>query len=78
MSASEPAEYLRGLERMANQIAANFAGQPADQAAQAVADHLRRFWDPSMRRDLVEAHRNGRINVSGVVCDALAELQETR
>ena len=46
------------LERMANQIAANFAYlSDSEQAALKVADHLQRFWDPTMRSEIIE-HRN--------------------
>ncbi|MEQ8349406.1 MAG: formate dehydrogenase subunit delta [Sneathiellaceae bacterium] len=37
------------LIRMANQIAANFEGYPADEARAGLLDHLRKFWDPRMR-----------------------------
>jgi formate dehydrogenase subunit delta len=40
------------LIRMANQIAANYAHHPGDQAAREVATHLRSFWTPAMRSDL--------------------------
>jgi formate dehydrogenase subunit delta len=39
--------------RRANRIAANFRHLPDERAAAAVADHIRRFWDPSMRARLV-------------------------
>lgn len=42
------ATYDEKLIRMANQIAAFFASQPGD-GAEGVAQHLRDFWDPSMR-----------------------------
>ncbi len=71
MSASEQDEYLLGLQRMANQIAANVAGLEAARAARFVADHLQRFWDPSMRRDLAEAVSEGKVAVSDTVRDAL-------
>jgi formate dehydrogenase subunit delta len=35
---------------MANQIAANFAVQGEAKAVPAIADHIRKFWDPEMRR----------------------------
>lgn len=41
----------RKLVMMANQIAANLAREP-DPAA-ATAEHIRLFWDPSMRRDIL-------------------------
>jgi formate dehydrogenase subunit delta len=40
------------LVYMANQIARFFDSQPGDIAAQA-AQHLKSYWDPSMRRALV-------------------------
>lgn len=42
------------LVKMANEIAAFFHAEP-DQAVaiESVASHLRRFWDPRMRRELV-------------------------
>ncbi|WP_063837112.1 formate dehydrogenase subunit delta [Phaeacidiphilus oryzae] len=38
--------------RMANGIAAHFGRAAGERAAEAVADHIRRFWDPSMRARL--------------------------
>lgn len=38
---------------MANQIAANYRHLADEDAAAAVAGHLRRFWSPAMRDDLV-------------------------
>ena len=42
------------LCRMANEIASFFDGDPDKKVAAAgVASHLKRFWDPRMRRALV-------------------------
>ncbi len=42
------------LVAMANEIAAFFAGAAAPgEAANAVADHLRRYWEPRMRAALL-------------------------
>ena len=38
------------LVMMANQIAAFFAAQGEERAVPAIADHIRKFWDPEMRR----------------------------
>ncbi len=38
----------------ANQIAAFFAAYPREEAVASVEDHLRKFWEPRMRRQLVE------------------------
>jgi hypothetical protein len=41
------------LVRMVNQIAANVAHYPRDQAVAEIAAHLRSTWAPSMRADLL-------------------------
>lgn len=43
------------LVMMVNQIAQAFAHQGESRAAAAVADHLRRFWNPRMR-SAIRAH----------------------
>ncbi|MBO1330994.1 formate dehydrogenase subunit delta [Streptomyces sp. VRA16 Mangrove soil] len=43
---------------MANDIARNHGHLPGDHAAEAIAGHVGRFWDPRMRQrlyDLVDA-----------------------
>ncbi|WP_258572829.1 formate dehydrogenase subunit delta [Streptomyces sp. KM273126] len=57
MTATVPPE-----RRMANDIAANLGHLPGEQAAEAVAGHIGRFWDPRMRTRLyefVDAGANG-------------------
>lgn len=42
------------LVKMANEIAAFFKAEPdRDTMLEGVAGHLRRFWDPRMRRELL-------------------------
>jgi len=41
------------LEMMANQIGTFFSSQARDRAPEAIADHLRKFWDPGMRAELI-------------------------
>ena len=38
--------------RLANELAAQFQHRPADEAAAAIATHIRSFWDPRMRAAL--------------------------
>ena len=38
---------------MANQIGRFFAYRPEDAAAADIADHLRKFWEPRMRNQIV-------------------------
>lgn len=50
---------LARLTYMANQIARNFAVQGDDAAISATCDHLKRFWDPRMRRQIMAADGSG-------------------
>ena len=54
------------LVAMVNEIAAFFAGEEAGTAAANVANHLRRYWDPRMRRQILEHARNGGEGLSQV------------
>jgi formate dehydrogenase subunit delta len=49
MSLHDPAEI-----RLINQIVIHFGYLPNDVAAAEVANHVRRFWDPRMKRRLFE------------------------
>jgi formate dehydrogenase subunit delta len=49
---AEPQAPADKLVLMANQIGRFFAHQGPDRAAEAIADHLRKFWDPRMRAAL--------------------------
>jgi formate dehydrogenase subunit delta len=42
------------LVKMVNEISAYFASEPdAEQAVKHVAGHLRRYWEPRMRRQII-------------------------
>jgi len=45
---------IQRLVYMANQIAAFFAGEAKHKAAAATADHISKFWDPRMRKQIFE------------------------
>jgi formate dehydrogenase subunit delta len=61
------------LIRMANQIAANFHAYPEDEAVEAIANHLRQFWEPHMRAGLRAAVAKGQANgLAQPARDALA------
>jgi len=48
------------LVTMANDIGHFFASAPdREQAARDIAGHLKRYWDPRMRRDIVAHYRRG-------------------
>ncbi|MEQ1865872.1 MAG: formate dehydrogenase subunit delta [Micropepsaceae bacterium] len=42
------------LAMMANQIGAFFKAQGEAEAPAAIADHLKKFWDPGMRADIIK------------------------
>ncbi|MDB5482167.1 MAG: formate dehydrogenase delta subunit [Caulobacteraceae bacterium] len=64
----------RRLTAMANQIGAFFRAQGEAAAVAGVEDHLRRFWDPRMRREIV-AHLNaGGEGLTPAVRAAVARL----
>jgi formate dehydrogenase subunit delta len=65
---------LANLIHMANRIGDFFEPQPdrAD-ALVGIADHLKKFWDPRMRRELLAAIDQGRaVELHPVVADAIA------
>lgn len=48
------------LVKMVNEISAFFASEsPGEQAPRDVASHLRRFWEPRMRKQIVEHYNHG-------------------
>lgn len=56
------------LVRMVNQIAANFDyGKDREKAVAATLDHVKRFWTPQMRSEIVEHYRQGSNGSSEVV-----------
>jgi formate dehydrogenase subunit delta len=48
---------LDRLSYMANQIARNFAVQGEAAAAEATAQHIRDFWDPRMKAEILNGDR---------------------
>ena len=66
------------LVSMANDIGAFFNAE-ADkaEAAKNVASHLRRFWDPRMRRQIVAHYREGGADLDDVVRSAVRLLAES-
>jgi formate dehydrogenase subunit delta len=63
------------LVKMANEIGAFFANEPdPEQAASAVAGHLRRFWAPRMRAQIVAHQATGGAGLSDLARKAVAKL----
>jgi formate dehydrogenase subunit delta len=64
------------LVMMANQIATFFDAQGGGAPA-AIADHLRRFWDPVMRQEIIALARTASHGLRPSVVDAIRLLEET-
>jgi formate dehydrogenase subunit delta len=68
---------LDNLVRMANRIGTFFAAQPdRDEALAGIADHLRKFWDPRRRTQILAAVDAGQ--TGGMSEILLAALQAHR
>ncbi len=64
------------LVQMANDIANFFAAEPDREIAVAgIADHIRRFWDPRMRRQLTAHLQAGGADLSMLAREAAKRLQ---
>ena len=62
------------MVRMANQIAAFFRSQPGD-TAESVAGHLGDFWEPRMRRQLLDHIADGGEGLDPEVIDAAERMR---
>jgi formate dehydrogenase subunit delta len=62
------------LVMMANQIARFFAPQGEARAVPQIADHIRQFWDPRMRRKIAEHMTNGGAGLDPLARTALDTL----
>lgn len=60
--------------RMANEIAVQFHHRPADEAATSIANHIRKFWDPRMKADLVARLHSDPASMDPLVIAAARQL----
>jgi formate dehydrogenase subunit delta len=66
------------LVSMANDIGAFFDAEPDKaEASRNIASHLKRFWDPRMRRQIVAHYREGGAGLNAVVRSAVALLADS-
>jgi len=66
---------IERLVAMANQIADYFAAEPDKQEAVAsTASHLRRFWDPRMRKQIIAHGQGGGAGLKDIARAAVAQL----
>ena len=63
------------LVRMANQIADFFHSKPREEGIAGVAEHINKFWEPRMRRQLFEMLDDGTGNFNELVVAAAARIR---
>ncbi|HQR50261.1 MAG TPA: formate dehydrogenase subunit delta [Methylophilaceae bacterium] len=69
---------IHHLVKMANQIGQFFESEPdQQQAVQDIATHIKRFWDPRMRKTLIGHIENGGAGLLPIVMKSLQENQES-
>lgn len=70
---------VNNLIKMANQIGTFFESMPDRQQAVAdIASHIRRFWEPRMRRALLDSlEQNDAEGLSDIVREALSTHGQT-
>jgi formate dehydrogenase subunit delta len=64
-----------------NQIALYFASVPREEAVAGIADHLKKFWEPRMRRQIIAYVGNGGAGLHELVppaVDIIAESEPAR
>ena len=59
----------------ANQIALFFAAYGHDEAVPAIADHLKKFWEPRMRRQIIAYVAAGGGGLHPFALDAVRQLE---
>jgi formate dehydrogenase subunit delta len=62
------------MVHMANQIADFFAAYPREQAIEGIADHLKKFWEPRMRKELFDYVDKGGAGLEELVLASVKKL----
>ena len=70
---------IHRLVKMANEIGGFFEQTPdRSEAVNSIAMHLRNFWEPRMRRQLIEHVKQGGAELKGIVRDAVLSLESSQ
>lgn len=68
---------IHHLVKMANQIGNFFEAEPdQQQASQDIATHIKRFWEPRMRREIVAYAINSGEGLLPIVAKAIQDNQQ--
>ncbi|MDR3415876.1 MAG: formate dehydrogenase subunit delta [Nevskia sp.] len=66
---------IEHLTQMANDIGAFFHAEPKrEDAIAGIADHMKRFWTPRMREQIMEHLRNGGAGLEELPREAVGKL----
>jgi len=63
------------MVHMANQIALFFVSYPHDEALAGVTDHFQKFWEPRMRKQIIEYVAQGGGGLHELALEAVKHLQ---
>jgi formate dehydrogenase subunit delta len=63
------------LVKMANQMAAYFRSFPEPEAVAGLANHINKFWDPRMRRELLALAAAGGAGFEPLVSKAIPAVK---
>ena len=69
------AQGIAKIVRMANQIGTFFESKPHDEGVHGVAEHINKFWEPRMRRQLFEMLDDGTQNFNELVVAASVRIK---
>ena len=75
-TADHSPDTMQKLVYMANQIGKFFASQGEGQAVAGTLDHLKRFWDPRMRAQIVQHLDAGGAGLDPAVRTAVEQLKQ--
>jgi len=60
--------------RLGHDLVRNFEALPPDEAASEIATHIRKFWDPRMRQELLARIRRGDSDLHPLLVNAAENL----
>lgn len=67
----------QNLVKMANNIGAYYRSEPdRELAVNGIEQHLKSFWEPRMRNQIIEYQRQGGKELMDIVADAVNQLSQ--
>ena len=69
---------IHHLAKMANEIGGFFGSNPDHEVAvNSIAQHLKNFWEPRMRREIIECAHRDDCELTPLVREAVLRLDQT-